>query len=115
MYSKARRSQILGLILIVAGSGTAPIVFAEEDEGSSQDNPATGVKKTFAATCASCHANYGMRAGTGPKLAGTRMTEEQIFERIWNGKQGTTHAFKKVLSEAQAQALASYIKGLPSN
>lgn len=43
------------------------------------------------------------------------MTEEQIFDRIWNGKQGAMRAYKKVLTEVQAQALASYIKGSPAN
>ena|SRR5215475_3079585 len=115
MTSRTRRSQIVGLILLVAAGCLVPVVFAEEDEGSSRDEPVVNVKKVFASNCSSCHASYGMKAGKGPKLAGAKMTEEQIFDRIWNGKQGATHAYKKVLTEAQAQALASYIKGLPSN
>jgi len=105
----------VGLILLAAAGAFVPIVFAEEDEGPAQDEPVVNVKKVFAANCSSCHASYGMKAGTGPKLAGAKMTEEQIFDRIWNGKQGSTHVYKRVLSEAQAQALASYIKDLPSN
>ena len=115
MTSSTRRRQIVGLILLAAAGAFVPIVFAEEDEGPAQDEPVVNVKKVFATNCSSCHASFGMKAGIGPKLAGAKMTEEQIFDRIWNGKQGVTHAYKKVLTEAQAQALASYIKGLPSN
>ena len=115
MHSRTRRSEIAGLILVIATACFLPLVFAEEDEGPSQDDPVINVKKVFAANCGSCHASYGMRSGKGPKLAGTRMTEEQLFERIWNGSPGATHAYKKILTEAQAQALASYIKSLPSN
>jgi len=56
-----------------------------------------------------------MDAGKGPKLAGTQMSEKQIYDRIWNGKPGAMPAYKKVLTEAQVQALSSYIKGLPAN
>lgn len=41
-----------------------------------------------------------MDAGKGPKLAGTTMTEEQIRQRIWNGKSGgAMPSYKKVLKE----------------
>ena len=116
MYSNAMRSRIVGLILLVAAGGLVPTAVAEEEsDRSSRDNPAINVRKLFGASCSSCHAGYGMDAGKGPKLAGTKMTEEQIFDRIWNGKRDAMHAYNRVLTEAQAHALASYIKGLPAN
>jgi mono/diheme cytochrome c family protein len=44
------------------------------------------------------------------------MTEQQIRDRIVNGKSGgAMPAYKKVLTEDQVNALATYIKGLPAN
>jgi len=73
---------------------------------------AINVKGMFASNCSWCHDDYGMQPGKGPRLAGTAMTKEQVYERISNGKSGQMPAFKKVLSEEQIQAFANYIKGL---
>src|SRR5690242_15180665 len=40
------------------------------------------VKKLFAAQCAWCHADYGLKAGKAPQLAGTRLTEKQVYNTI---------------------------------
>lgn len=71
------------------------------------------VKKLFAAQCGWCHADYGLKAGKAPQLAGTRMTEKQVASRIRNGKEDAMPAFRKTLTEDQIQAFAGYIKGLP--
>ena len=97
-----------------------PIVVPAADGGDpSMDTTAHAsaidVKKVFATNCSWCHDGYGTQAGKGPKLAGTAMSEEQIHDRIWNGKSGAMPAFKGVLSEEQTRALAAYIKGLPAN
>lgn len=72
------------------------------------------VKKLFAAQCAWCHADYGLKAGKAPQLAGTRMTEKQVASRIRNGKEDAMPAYRKTLTEVQIQAFAEYIKGLPA-
>ena len=74
--------------------------------------PAINVKKLFATNCSWCHDDYGMAAGKGPRLAGTDMTEKQVYERIKNGKSGAMPSFAKTLSPEQIAAFAAYIKSL---
>jgi mono/diheme cytochrome c family protein len=72
------------------------------------------VKKVFSSNCSWCHGDYGRAAGKAPKLAGTRLTEKQVFDRISNGISGKMPAYKRTLSEAEIQSLAAFIKGLES-
>lgn len=105
---------VFALSLYLTGAVSA--TFAEENSDAGAAKPAVDVKKVFATNCSWCHDGYGMDAGKGPKLAGTTMTEEQIRQRILNGKSGgAVPAYKKVLTEEQVNALATYIKGLPAN
>jgi len=110
-----RRLPLWLQIIAAFGSFATVPSHAAEADASSPQTTAVDVKKVFAASCSWCHDGYGMDAGKGPKLAGTQMTEQQIYDRIWNGKPGTMPAYKKTLSEVQVIALASYIKGLPAN
>ena len=75
------------------------------------EKPKIDVRKLFATNCSWCHQDYGMKAADGPKLAGTRLTEEQVIEQITRGKTPMP-GFRKVLSREQIEALAKYIKGL---
>ncbi|MBV8456106.1 MAG: cytochrome c [Acetobacteraceae bacterium] len=68
----------------------------------------------FAAQCGWCHNDYGMKAGKGPKLAGTRMNEKQVHDRIRDGKTDAMPPFRRTLTEEQITALAQYIKSLPA-
>src|SRR5689334_2976435 len=116
------------LCLVVAGAATwlaasSPGSAADDQgqtaspapAGAGEASPATAVdvKKLFASQCAWCHADYGMKAGKGPKLAGTRMTEKQVHDRIRDGKEDLMPPFKRVLTEEQITAFAQYIKSLP--
>jgi mono/diheme cytochrome c family protein len=85
---------------------------AATDAAQEPPKPALNVKKMFATNCSWCHDDYGMAAGKGPRLAGTSMTEQQVAQRIRNGKDGAMPAFRKTLSEEQIAAFASYIKSL---
>jgi mono/diheme cytochrome c family protein len=106
----------LATMLSLALPGGITVALADEaSTGPSANATAVDVKKVFATNCSWCHDGYGMDAGKGPKLAGTQMTEKQIYDRIWNGKPGAMPAYKNALTDAQAQALASYIKALPAN
>ncbi len=72
-------------------------------------------KKVFATNCSWCHSDFGKKAGKGPKLAGTAMTAEQVYDRIANGAPGgAMPAYKKLLSEDKIKALTTYIKNLPA-
>ena len=53
-----------------------------------------------------------MQAGKGPRLAGTKMTEHQVEERIRNGKPGYMPSFRKALDDGQIALMAKYIKSL---
>ena len=75
-------------------------------------DPVVEVKKLFAAQCGWCHADYGLRDGKAPRLAGTRMTEKQVSDRIRNGKTDAMPAFRRTLTDDQIQAFTQYIKGL---
>jgi mono/diheme cytochrome c family protein len=75
--------------------------------------PAIDVKKLFAAQCGWCHADYGLKEGKAPRLAGTQMTEKQVQDRIRNGKTDAMPSFRRTLTEEQIQAFAKYIKALP--
>lgn len=73
------------------------------------------LKKLFATNCSWCHDSYGMDDGKAPKLAGTKKSQAQLAAQIANGKSGYMPGFKKTLKEEQIEALAAYIKALPSN
>jgi mono/diheme cytochrome c family protein len=76
-----------------------------------EGSPAIDVKKLFAAQCGWCHADYGMKPGKAPQLAGTQMTEKQVHDRIRDGKTDAM-GFRRTLTEEQLQAFTTYIKGL---
>ena len=76
----------------------------------------------FRHKCASCHGNDGRAKSFKGKLAGARnltdatwqdsVTDERIFNSINNGKGKKMPAFGKKLSEAEVDALVSYVRGL---
>jgi mono/diheme cytochrome c family protein len=69
-------------------------------------------KLIFAGQCSWCHGSYGMTADKGPRLAGTQMTQQQVEERIRNGKEGLMPSFRKFLDDGQITLMARYIKSL---
>jgi mono/diheme cytochrome c family protein len=74
--------------------------------------PTLDPKKIFVAQCGWCHGSYGMTADKGPRLAGTQMTEQQVVERIRNGKSGYMPSFRQFLNDEQIAVMAKYIKSL---
>jgi mono/diheme cytochrome c family protein len=92
----------------------APAAENETSTGAQADAtvPVTEVKKLFANNCSWCHGAYGMTADKGPRLAGTKMTEDEVRERIRHGKEGYMPPFGKVLNDQQIAAFAKYIKSL---
>ena len=55
-----------------------------------------------------------MKQADGPKLAGTSKTVEQLMKQIREGK-SPMPGFKNQLKDEEVQALAEYIKALPTN
>jgi mono/diheme cytochrome c family protein len=108
MRRTTHRRWTAGIVIVLALGAVATARAADD-----ATEPSTAeVKKLFAANCSWCHGSYGMTADKGPQLAGTQMTEEQVKTRIRGGKEGYMPAFGKVLSEAEIDAFAKYIKGL---
>jgi mono/diheme cytochrome c family protein len=66
----------------------------------------------FAGVCGFCHQDGGRTEGKGPKLAGTRRSDDFIIARIRNGKPGAMPAFGGAFSEGQIIAILAYIRAL---
>jgi mono/diheme cytochrome c family protein len=66
----------------------------------------------FATLCGFCHQDGGRAEGRGPKLAGTKRSDQYIVERIRNGKPGSMPAFGGAFSEGQIVAILAYIRAL---
>jgi mono/diheme cytochrome c family protein len=69
----------------------------------------------FATLCGYCHQDGGRAEGKGPKLAGSKRSDEYIIERIRNGKSGAMPAFGGTFSEGQIIAILAYIRTLEDN
>jgi mono/diheme cytochrome c family protein len=85
---------------------------AGTEDANTENAQNSDPKELFAAQCGWCHGDYGMQAGKGPRLAGTKMTEHQVEERIRNGKPGYMPSFRKALDDGQIALMAKYIKSL---
>jgi mono/diheme cytochrome c family protein len=69
----------------------------------------------FATLCGYCHQDGGRADGKGPKLAGSKRSDECIIERIKKGKVGAMPAFGGAFSDGQIIAILAYIRGLENN
>ena len=97
-----------------AGVLTPPIGMQSDrvDQPPAQGAPAFSVKNTFRNICAFCHENYGRKAGKGPQLMGSQMTDEQMFNRIKNGKPGRMAAFGGNFTDDQIREIVAFIRAL---
>jgi mono/diheme cytochrome c family protein len=86
----------------------APTTQAQPGSGT----PNFSVKNTFRNICSFCHENYGRKPGKGPQLMGTQLTDEQIFNRIKNGKPGRMAAFGGTFSDDQIHQIVAFIRAL---
>ena len=66
----------------------------------------------FASVCGFCHQDGGRTEGKGPKLAGTKRSDDFIIARIRNGKPGAMPAFGSVYNDAQIDDIIKYIRAL---
>jgi mono/diheme cytochrome c family protein len=124
MSTAAWRIRIAAALAVSALTWTTSALAAEESAPSTEatatppetsaepEKPKIDVRKLFAMNCSWCHDGYGLHAGKGPKLAGTKLNSEQIFERISKGKSGFMPGFGKTLKKEQIDAFVEYIKGL---
>jgi len=80
--------------------------------GGGPPNQAFSVKNTFRNICGFCHENYGRKAGKGPQLMGTELTDEQIFDRIKNGKPGRMASFGVAFTDDRIRQIVTFIRAL---
>jgi mono/diheme cytochrome c family protein len=66
----------------------------------------------FATSCGFCHQSGGRADGRGPKLAGTKRSDDFMAERVRKGKPGAMPAYGSVFSESQIMAIVAYIRTL---
>jgi mono/diheme cytochrome c family protein len=85
---------------------------AEQPADSAPKAPEFSAHGTFSSICGFCHEDGGRRAAKGPKLMGTELTDEQIFNRIKFGKPGRMAAFGGAFTDEQIQQLVAYIRNL---
>lgn len=108
---------VCGLVLAPGLAGSAENQMPEQKTAANAvpaitDAERNEAKAIFAGQCSWCHGNYGMTADKGPRLAGTQMTEQEVEERIHNGKPGYMPSFKRFLNDQQIALMAKYIKSL---
>jgi mono/diheme cytochrome c family protein len=101
---------ILALALSIAGSPAQQRSGPPEASPDDIDGPTM-----FATLCGFCHQDGGRAEGKGPKLAGSKRSDEYIIERIKNGKAGAMPAFGGTFSDGQIIAILAYIRGLDDN
>jgi len=92
------------------GPGAKPEAPPAEASPNDVDGPTM-----FATLCGYCHQDGGRAEGKGPKLAGTKRSDEFIIARIKNGKSGSMPAFGGAFSEGQIIAILAYIRALEDN
>ena len=99
---------------------TSRAVAQQPDAKPAEQQPADSATKapefsahgTFSSICGFCHEDGGRRAAKGPKLMGTELTDEQIFNRIKFGKPGRMAAFGGAFTDEQIQQIVVYIRNL---
>ena len=82
-------------------------ITGERDHRVEEDEQVDGAPRTYDRRSEDAH-RFGDHDGVAAIAQG-------VYDRIANGKSGAMPGFKKLLSEAEIQALTEYIKTLPAN
>ena len=85
---------------------------AEQPSESAAKAPEFSPHGAFSSICGFCHEDGGRRAAKGPKLMGSELTDEQLFNRIKFGKPGRMAAFGGAFTDEQIQQIVVYIRNL---
>jgi mono/diheme cytochrome c family protein len=100
-------SQALKQMALAAAVSSA-VAYGAEAKVDTQFN----VNQLFANTCGWCHADGGRMEGKGPQLMGTALTDDEIKNRIKNGKPGRMPGFGTTFTDEQLNAIVAYIRNL---
>lgn len=84
------------------------------DESASSTAPKSQLETetVFRSICSFCHEDGGRRAGKGPQLMGSPLTDEELFSRIKFGKPGRMAGFGGTFSDDQIKLIVVYIRNL---
>jgi mono/diheme cytochrome c family protein len=123
MYQELKPTRIIASAIFAAFAIASPLQHAAAEDDPTEVAAAIvdeqyiehkmDVKRLFASRCSWCHQGYGMVRADGPRLAGTSKNRDQVITAIANGK-SPMPGFRKQLKPWQMEALADYIKALPS-
>jgi mono/diheme cytochrome c family protein len=123
MYRQFKLAQVVAAVIVAVITIATPLQQAKADDDPTDVAAAAidekysehqmDVKRLFASRCSWCHQGYGMKQADGPRLAGTLKNRDQVIETIARGKTPMP-GFRKQLKPYQMDALADYIKALPS-
>jgi mono/diheme cytochrome c family protein len=102
---------VLASALLAAGLVCAAPASAQSSPPS-PDNTPFDVEQLFATTCGWCHSSGGREAGKGPQLMDSPRSDDFIRNRIKTGKQGGMPAFGETFTDAQIDAIITYIRAL---
>ena len=124
MYQESKPTRIVASAIIAAIAIAASLQHAVAEDDPTEVAAAIvdelysehkmDVKRLFASRCSWCHQGYGMVRADGPRLAGITKSRDQVIERIAKGK-SPMPGYRKQLKPYQMEALADYIKALPSD
>ena len=123
MYRQFKLTPVVTSVIVAAITVAASVQQARANDDPTEVAAATvdekyaehdmDVKRLFASRCSWCHQGYGMKRADGPRLAGTKSSREKVLNTIAKGK-SPMPGFRKQLKPYQMDALADYVKALPS-
>ena len=102
----------LGVLCACAVLSAGAAAGGQDDAAAPAAATAIDSRNLFANTCGFCHHKGGRKAGKGPKLSGSKRSDEYLFKRIQKGKTGKMPGFGGVFSEDEIWAIVAYIRGL---
>jgi mono/diheme cytochrome c family protein len=104
--------RIAKLTILIAGIAMASPVGGAAQQSQAPDKIDIDGETMFATSCGFCHQSGGRADGRGPKLAGSKRSDDFIAERVRKGKPGAMPAYGSVFSESQIMAIVAYIRTL---
>jgi mono/diheme cytochrome c family protein len=99
-------------IILIAGIAALSLAGASAQQSQAPEKIDIDGETMFATSCGWCHQSGGRADGRGPKLAGSKRSDDFIAERVRKGKPGAMPAYGSVFSESQIMAIVAYIRTL---
>lgn len=110
IFLKKRLVLILGASFALFGASCGQNTATEQET----NKPARSGKEVYTATCTACHGEDGKKGlANASDLSLSTLEQEELEKIIANGR-NTMAGFKSMLSEAEIEAVATYIKTLRS-